>query len=162
MSKLLKVPICCVCLMLVLADASLAQGWRGIVPLRSTRADVARLYKRLTGASLFGIGLPSDTFTILGEGERVNIHYSLGRCVEGWNVKRDTVISVSVSTKQMPIPLAEMKAELENLPWTEDHGWLSYWNMKDGISYKVYDRKVYEVTYFPGENDRSLACKKGR
>ena len=162
MDKLLRVAVGCVFLTPLQADRSFAKGWHGIVPLRSTRADVARLYKRLTGASLFGVGLPGDSFNIIGEG-MVGIQYSLGRCVEGWKVKKDTVVRVSVHLTN-PVPFADMRAELENLPRSEDDaGALYYWNDMDGIQYVIQDERVTSITYGVNEDDeRSLACQKAR
>jgi hypothetical protein len=161
MKGFLRLAVYCFCFILFSADASFAKEWRGIVPLRSTRGDVARLYKHLTGASLFGIGLPHDTFNIAGEG-MINIRYSLGRCVEGWKVKRDTVVSVTIYLTKH-IPFADMKTELENLPHDEDDsGAVYYKNKREGIYYVVQDRKVTSVTYEPSEMDRNLVCKQSQ
>jgi hypothetical protein len=159
MDRLMKSVVCSFCLILLLTDTSFAKEWRGIVPLRSTRKDVARLYRQLTGASLFGIGLPHDSFNIIGEG-RVNILYSMGRCWQGWDVKRDTVVSVMVYLTT-PIPFEDMRAELEHLPRDEDDaGTVTYADQKAGTFYAVQDGGVVSITYGPDGWDRKKTCKR--
>lgn len=159
MDRILKSAACSFCLVLLLSDASLAKEWRGIVPLRSTRADIARLHKQLTGASLSGIGLPTDSFNIVGEG-RILVLYSMGRCWQGWDVARDTVVSVTVNLTN-PIPVEGMRAELERLPTDEDDaGTIYYKNNKDGVYYDVQDGKIISITYGPNERDQKTTCKK--
>ena len=69
------------CICGVLTAASLVQqaGWRGIVPLHSTRLDV----ERLIGSPMRPGGITYDLQT-----ERVNVGYSHGGCEKGeeWNV----------------------------------------------------------------------------
>jgi hypothetical protein len=159
MSRFRKLAVCSFCFILFWADTSSAKEWRGIVPLRSSRADVARLYRQLTGASLFGIGLPQDSFNVVGEG-MVIIQYSQGRCVEGWKIKRDAVVSITVNLTT-PIPFEDMRAELEHLPKdVDDTGTLSYKNKKEGIYYDVEDGKVISISYGPHERDQKMTCKK--
>jgi hypothetical protein len=159
MGRVLKWAACSFCIILLLADSSLAKEWRGIVPLNSTRTDIARLYKQITGASLSGIGLPTDSFDIVGEG-RVHILYSMGRCWQGWDVARDTVVSVTVNLTE-PIPFGNMRNELERLPNDEDDtGTLYYKNKKDGVYYAVQDGKIVSITYGPNEWAQQMTCKK--
>lgn len=159
MDRLIKSAACSICLVLLLNITSFAKEWRGIVPLRSTRKDIARLYKQLTGASLFGIGLPQDTFNIVGEG-MINIRYSHGGCVEGWDVKRDTIVSITVNLTD-PIPFEDMRATLEHLPHDEDDaGTITYADKKAGVFYAVQDGGVISITYGPDERDRKKTCKR--
>ena len=130
-----------------------AKPWRGIVPLCSTRADFARLYQRLSGATLSGIGLPSDSFNVIGEG-RVLIHYSVGSYVEGRKIKRDTVLSITIHLTN-PIPFADMKTELEQLPSEEDDTDARYYNShKEGVYYCVQGGRVTSITYGPARTRR--------
>jgi hypothetical protein len=159
MGRVLKWAACSFCLILLLAESSLAKQWRGIVPLKSTRTDIARLYKQLTGASLFGTGLPTDSFNIVGEG-RVHILYSMGGCWQGWDVARDTVVSVTVYLME-PIPFGNMSDELEHLPNDEDDtGTLYYRNKKDGLNYAVQGKRIVSITYGPNERAQKMTCKK--
>src|SRR6476659_7763140 len=78
-----------------------AEEWRGIVPLRSTRADVVRL-----------LGKPNELGRYEVNGERADIIYSDGPC-KGWHyslekvnckclVPKDTVLSIYVEPDQPP------------------------------------------------------------
>lgn len=143
-------PIFLSLLLLVPIGSASAKEWRGIVPLRSTRADVARLYQQLTGATLSGIGLPSDSFNVIGEG-RVLIQYSLGSYVEGRKIRRDTVVSITIHLTNA-ISFADMKTELEQLPSDEDNTDARYYNNhKEGIYYCVQGGKVTSITYGPAK-----------
>jgi hypothetical protein len=158
MNRVLKFAAFAFCLILLLADSSPAKEWRGILPLRSTRTDVERLYKQVTGASLSGVGLPTYSFNILGEG-RVDIFFLMERCWQGWDVEPNTVVSVTVNLTT-PIPFEKMRADLESLPYEEDDtGALYYKNKKEGIYYAVQAGKVVSITYGPSEQDQKLTCK---
>src|SRR5688572_11387406 len=77
-------PIVLLFSMVVVAEA---KDWRGIVPLRSTRVDVER--------ALGKPNAPYGRYKI--ENEEAVIVYSGERCANGWNVPRDTVLSIDVS-----------------------------------------------------------------
>lgn len=87
------------CFFMLFTAVSLSQGkeWRGIKPLQSTREDVIRLL----GYSNEPCGCAYD----LGD-ETVSIAYSTGPCEKGmpggWNVLRDTVISIHVNKIARP------------------------------------------------------------
>src|SRR5262245_1458410 len=65
-------------------------GWRGIVPLHSTRADVERIF----GAST------SDCKCVYNASDAViHVEYAIERCkgaLPGWNVPADTVLRFTV------------------------------------------------------------------
>ena len=70
-------------------------GWRGIVPLRSTRTHVERQL------GLFDVKCQCYET----EKEIVHVGYASAPCtgdVPGWNVPRDTVLSITVSPKSEP------------------------------------------------------------
>jgi len=95
-------------LAVVLIVMSSPQGYRGIVPLESTRKDVEKLF-----------GKPTDKYRGLYyfRDEIVSFEYSKQGCtspsrvegwpippVEGWNVSPDTVLFVRVNLrKQLPL-----------------------------------------------------------
>lgn len=79
-------------------------GYRGIVPIKATRADVERL-----------LGLPTDSKSQRYdfENETVTFHYSKYGCKrpaavegwpspgsEGWNVRPDTVLTITVTLRR--------------------------------------------------------------
>src|SRR5437762_3045701 len=86
--------------------SSQQQGWRGIVPLHSTREDV----ERLIGPPMKPGGITYDLTD-----ERVNIGYSAVPCTKGWpygwNVPKDTVTSIRVYTKKK-LNLSDLRLDL--------------------------------------------------
>jgi hypothetical protein len=133
-----------------------AQGWRGIVPLQSTRAEVLKL-----------MGEPnrSDYIYELDEGT-VRFLYARARCEKGlpsdwgnWNVPADTVINIAV---EVDIPLTDLKVQnIEKYKWyTDDSGATYYRLKKEGLEYQVQDGRVTGITYGPRISDASLMCVK--
>lgn len=153
MNKIIAAVACC--LLMFMADVSLAKEWRGIIPLHSTRADVIRL-----------LGEPThdgDSYE-MSEG-RVSILYAGQPCerrfgVERWNVPADTVLEITVvlkkvlSVKDLHLDLGGFKKE------PADYGQGSYRNDEEGISYNLWmTHLVGSITYGPTRNDAHLSCK---
>jgi hypothetical protein len=139
---------------------SSAKGWRDIVPLHSTRADVERL-----------LGPPSidrsDITFYEFERESVSLHYAKGPCgvdSSGWNVPRDTVIIIRVRPKPNLLRFADLKLdERRYKKETNDHVqyMINYINEEEGISYEVDTRDdniVTAIEYFPATKDAYLRC----
>jgi hypothetical protein len=78
------------------AQSVFAKEWRGIVPLRSVRADVERLLGPPSQAS------PYWSYYIL-PGELAVVHFQSMSCKDscrvGWDVPIDTVIGIGVIPK---------------------------------------------------------------
>jgi hypothetical protein len=132
-----------------------AKEWHGIVPLHSTRVDVERL-----------LGKPNGKFDRYQIGnDEVDIMYSRERCANGWNVPRDTVISVAVFVGGSP-PLSDLQPDLSNYNKEPDQhlrGRVYYVNASEGIRYHVQEQagksnKVIVVYYEPAEKDKNLRC----
>jgi hypothetical protein len=143
------------CMFIVLSSSALLQtvGWRGIVPLHSTRKDV----ERLLGASHESRGL-SSTYTT-DEG-KVLVFYSAGPCNKGvpqrWNVPLDTVISVTFQPRAKlllsDLGLDRTKYRREREPHTDRV--VYYFNKEDGIRISTRELEgegedVYSITYEP-------------
>jgi hypothetical protein len=137
-----------------------ARGWRGLVPLRSTRADVEQLLgqpaERISKYSVF----------YRGASETVIITYAKGlSCGKGekysqWRVPRDTVESILV-TPTTPLPLSELAIDQRNYEKRsgghrpED---VYYINDQEGESIRVFLGKVMEISLYPGRIDAHLSC----
>lgn len=137
-----------------------AQGWRGILPLHSTRADVERLLG--PPAESCKDGCDYDT-----KNEGVFVRYSIGRCADGgpnaWNVPPNTVLSLSINLAKRP-RLSELRLNLRRCKKTADpelHGYSSYENEDEGDSYAVSDDgRVYSINRFATtKDDRALRCQ---
>jgi hypothetical protein len=159
---MVKTIITCFCLSLIMANSSQVEGWRGIKPLHSTRADVERL-----------LGLPKESrgvaSTYYTKDERVNVSYSDGFCKEGnsddWNVPRDTVISFTVHPNAKllvdELKLDKTKYERQRDPHLE--GIVYYFNREEGvfIQARILEGRVEDVdsiTYEPAAADSHLRC----
>lgn len=161
MVNMIKTTIPCICAVLFMATLAQAKGWRGIVPLRSTRTDV----ERLLGAPKESRGVASTYDT---ENEKVLVFYSSGPCRKdasaGWNVPRDVVISFTISPKSK-IPLTDLKLDRTKYKRERDlHASLGvyYINEEEGIIITTRTLEdgedVYSITYEPSATDNYLRC----
>lgn len=128
--------------------------WRGIVPLRSTRADVERL-----------LGPPESASggVYVTEGERVSVTYAGRECDYGWRVPVDTVISFFVYPKEPP-KVADLKLDEKRYERRRDvHITTLYYyvDQKEGINYTVDTGRglVTGVEYYPALRDNALLCQ---
>ena len=133
----------------------MAQQWRELVPLETSRGNVEKL---------LGAYQISDLGYRVADGNLLVI-YSLGRCSgtgnAGWNVARDTVVSYTFYPKR------KWKFRRLKLDWTkvqrigsEDTPSISaFINKVDGVLYEVDGGYVRSVEYFPPERLNSLRCR---
>src|SRR5215213_1897008 len=138
-----------------------ANCWRGIVPLRSTRADVEKLLGQPVPESK-----ALDAATYKTESERVFVLYSTGPCdvkpSNGWNVPRGTVISISVEPNVKP-KFADLKldaSQYEKIRDPEVLDFTYYTNKKEGVSIEVNTSEGVVTTfrYSPMSEDHHLRC----
>ena len=136
------------------------RGWRGIVPLHSTRSDVERVLgppEQQTGASSAFYRTPTET---------VVIQYAQGRpCGIGekyslWRVPKDTVTSVLVTPTQ-PLTLSELG--IDESKYQKQQGGhrpedVYYVNEQTGETVVVFMNEVRSLTYSPGASDKDLLC----
>ncbi len=140
--------ICCVGVTLIFVGLSYGKDWHGIIPLRSTRADV----ERMLGPSPYGGGYAYET-----PDQRVFFTYSSGECRENetWNVPRETVVMIIAYPKTKPL-LSDLGLDLKTYKRTRDcnPGSFHYTDERDGISYAVDGEVVSEVIYYPNDEDQ--------
>jgi hypothetical protein len=143
------------CMTLGIATVCYGQGWRGIVPLHSTRQDVQRL-----------IGQPTEPngLTYNLKTERVTIYYSDGPCVKGWpygwNVARDMVTKILVY-HQARLTLEQLGVDVTRYVKTQNPrlGGSDYTSKELGISIGVKENGEVEVVqYQPSVKDQHLLC----
>jgi hypothetical protein len=159
---MVKTIITCFYVSLIMTNSSQAEGWRGIKPLHSTRAEVERT-----------LGIPRESTDVASTydtgNEKVLIFYSNSSCKkgisEGWNVPRDTVTSVTVSPKAKMLidglKLDKTKYERQRDPHLE--GIVYYISREEGvfIQARVLEGGVEDVdsiTYQPATTDDHLRC----
>lgn len=130
-----------------------AAPWHGVTPLRSTRADVARL---LGPPNLDGRYYEIDNFT-------VHIDYSDGPCQKGrsgWNVPRDTVVSLSLAPTQ-ELKFATLKIDKKKYKKSQDAELpevIYYTNEAEGVTISVSEGEVRNIYYTPAAKDAHLRC----
>ena len=160
--KIASLLLLCVCALLYPHARSQSAGWRGIVPLHSTRADVERL-----------LGKPNLAPNIYDlENERASIMYTNDPCTEGWqgsySVPRDTVLSIYV-VPQYDLALAKLHLDFSKYKRAEgvpapNHS--TYQNDDEGIAYLVDETGtrgkdvVRRILYNPSAADDGLRCPK--
>jgi hypothetical protein len=135
-----------------------AKEWRGIVPLKSTRADVEKL-----------LGKPNGLGRYQFENERAYINYSDGcsriddcRCL----VPKDTVTYIFV-TLESDLKLSDLKIDRTKYQKTRSThlpGIVTYSNDEEGIIYTVDDEddEITDITYLHTVRDcQSLIKNRG-
>jgi hypothetical protein len=132
-------------------------GWRGIVPLHSTREEV----ERLVGPPMMPGGITYDLKT-----ERLNVVYSIGGCREAgaeWDVAPATVMGMTVYP-QKRLMLSDLNIDLNRFeefinPHTRDS--ISYSNREEGLAIVTrLNGEVIVFEYFPRARDGHLHCPK--
>ena len=128
-------------------------GWRGIMPLHSTREEVERIF-----------GSSTNECKCLYKAADVSVHveYAIDRCkgvIPGWNVPADTVLRFHVrpTVRQH---LSELKLDIEKYTVSRDDTFTTYYaNRSEGIEYAVSsDGIVNSVSYIPSSGDDGLRC----
>lgn len=143
-------------LLITVSNNCSGKEWRGIIPLKSSRADVERLFGRPTG--------PLPTYYL--SDRTVTFSYSHCRCGDKckndlWNVPPDTVTSIYVGMKGI-VRLADLGLDLsqfkksrlaDDLP-----GSFIYDNAKEGLAIEGGEEYVTALIYGPRAEDNHLRC----
>jgi hypothetical protein len=150
-------------LLLALSLSARAESWRGITPLKSTRADV----ERLLGKPVPG-GLDFLAVYKLETGE-VHVQYATGRlCREldkcKCRVPDDTVIEVSVESK-VKAKFSTLKIDktvFDRFPLVENTSIMIYYNSEAGLAYSVSEKgdQILSVQYGPSKKDCETVLQK--
>lgn len=130
-----------------------AKSWRGITPLRSTRADVERL---------LGKPEPGTQGVFKTTNEVVRVTYARIECDYGWKVKPDTVVSLMIQP-QSPLKVTDLKLQTKKYEKRRDLNQQNvyyYISAKDGINYTVDEgpEVVTAIEYYPTTRDNRMKC----
>ena len=127
------------------------KGWRGIVPLHSTRADVERL---------LGSPRPGERYHL--NESNIIFHYSAGDCRSGrgaWNVPIDTVVWITVYPKPNPrlldLDIDKTKFKSRQGMHAEE---VYFDNQEEGLTLEVYAGMVQAFIYGPAVKEKHLRC----
>lgn len=134
-----------------------ASGWKGILPLRSTRKDAERMLGQPTGAC--------RCFYRFG-GDRIIIDYSDEVCHPGGpdesKIPKDTVTYITVYPEVKPKAL-DLKLDGSDYERTEDReikGLFYYSNPKNGITVAVDLGIVSHFYYGPVAGESIPSCSR--
>jgi hypothetical protein len=147
----------CVCVLLIFAEICYGKDWRGIIPLRSTRRDVARILGKPLYKTAFGAVYQKGN-------QRVLVTFSKGRCQEnsaGWNVPDGLVVLITVYPPEN-VTLDDLKLDLNKYRTFLDIHYriLNYFDDEEGFSIAAleHDKRVMFFDYYPGAKDKHLQC----
>lgn len=138
------------------------KSWKGLTPLKSSRADVEKV---LGGPAPGSREKHAATYSTAAG--RVFVLYSTGPCSvkpsNGWNVTEGTMLSLSFYPAPEPAfdeSKIDMK-EFEKRPDPEILSSVAYTNEKDGISITVnsWDNTITRYHYFPPSKNNKLKCE---
>lgn len=129
------------------------KGWRGIVPLHSTRTDVE---------AVLGKGTGECECSYYRDDMNIFFRYSSGTCDSGrsgdWNIGPNTVIGFTIYPKPTP-KLSDLKLDetkFEKKPNIGDS--LLYVNNEEGLSMQVWQGTVQSFDFWPAAGDEYLRC----
>lgn len=167
----LRTFITCTLLTLFAQSPPTAKGWRGIIPLRSTRADVERLLGAAPKKTLVVYDRPDEIVTVVYEVGKCSatVPEELSGISPGWNVPKDTVVSVDVRLKKR-VMLATLNLELRD--YKKEAGSdvpqiARYLNESEGFGLEVFElrngtgERVMSYFYVPTKEEERLRCPAG-
>lgn len=143
--------------LVLMPQANITNSWQGIVPLRSTRADV----ERLLGAATDSHG---QTRIYKTQSERIDVSYSSGRCGPGqvWNAQPDIVVRLIVRPVH-PTMIQDLDTK-SYVRVKESHpaNWVQYWSPDGGIVIQttIIDQaeEVLSITYQATKSEKTPKC----
>lgn len=144
-------------ILMTVSQTCLGKDWRGIIPLKSTRADVERLLGYQSG--------PLPTYYL--SDSTVTFWYSRCRCGDkckdnDWNVPVDTVVSIRVGLKGI-VRLADLGLDLtqfKKLPGDDDvPASFVYSNAEEGLAIEGGGEYASALIYGPRAKDDYLRCR---
>jgi hypothetical protein len=151
--KIINAILICIYMMLPANMPQEAKGWRGIMPLHSTRTDVERV-----------LGSPGGMCKCIYDtkNERVYVEYASAPCkgfLPGWNVPSGTVLSVTVTSKSEQ-QFSDLNIDESKFVKTYDDTMTVYYiNKEEGIKYRVSDLGIVKsISYIPSVKDNHLRC----
>jgi hypothetical protein len=145
---------------LFLVSSAEAKGWRGIVPLHSTRADVERLLgqpeKRMSEFSDFYRTPDGSVIIDYAQG----LPCGIGNKYSRWRVPRNTVTNIFLTLKRGS-PLSQLsidESKYKQMSGGHRPEDIYYLNELEGERLRVFQNEVMDIGYFPAAEDAHLEC----
>lgn len=151
------------CAILLLLAASVATGkeWRGIVPLKSTRADVERVFGVPKGRSEWVSYYKLANEIVVFNYETQRCDTDLGAFGYGWKVPLGTVTSIGIVPRGAH-RLEEYKAANNFKIDDNGTGLVYYTDAAAGLMIETYKNLVTLVEYYPEAVQGNLQCPRTR
>jgi len=146
--SILRITLCCLVIS-VLANSVVAKDWRGIVPLKSTLADVERLLGPTPAAGYYNLA-----------DEIVAFKFQTQPCDSfgfRWNVPPGTVTEIAIIPKGIH---RKHEYQLAGDSKVDDNGFgfVYYWDNNAGLMVETYKEIVTLVDYYPKSSEEPLRC----
>ncbi|HKY30407.1 MAG TPA: hypothetical protein VJM12_20915 [Pyrinomonadaceae bacterium] len=132
-------------ILLFAPEASYARDWRGIVPLRSTRADVVRIFNQCSDqreACAFSLDR-EDVFILFSGG----LTKEYARCSRSLNPETVMFVQVEPRTKLKLDVLKIRKKTLEAFPSTTTHRDIRSYRSNDGLLVSTFGGTILQLFY---------------
>ena len=148
---LIKLVICC-SLTLGMATVCSAKEWRGLVPLKSTRADVERLLGEPKQKSSFAYyyRFHDELAVVWFQSEPCD------QCSWDWHVPVGTVTTIGVIPLSVEAP---KPSQIEGFKSEDTNGGFVYYtNEVDGLTVETHKGRVTSLQYGPEKRFDDLRC----
>ena len=157
----------CICIMLTLPVLTYAKEWRGIIPMRSTRADVemllgeppappkdgSRQYTWNKGRSIYFLD-EGEVYIIYAEAEIPAAVDCLARIPAG------TVLMIQITPKNnlalIDVPIDETKFRKFDPSTPPNIGYAAYINEQEGLIIRTFESRVEQIIYIASAPDKGL------
>ena len=137
------------------SDQVAAKGWRGIVPLHSTRTDVVNRFSECEDGGRCFFTLDNEEVLIVFSGEWQK---GINECAK--QLASDTVLLVQVTLKK---PIRVKEAKIDNSRYKRfdpstprNMGYLGYIDNSSGLVIQSYKGMVTQMSYIAAQKDRVL------
>jgi hypothetical protein len=146
--------------LLGITTATQAKGWRGIIPLQSSRADVERLLgtptkKESEEAYIYNFG--NEVAVILFQSSSCDT--GLGRFGFGWNVPLGTVTNIGV----VPLKNAPVAEIIDVKDFHKDEGgagYIYYTKGDEGITVEAFNGNAVRIIFEHTSKGEGKQCPK--
>jgi hypothetical protein len=143
--------------LLVAAQASKGKEWRGIVPLKSTRADVERRFGKPDRWGDYQVGEERISFQYSEGGPCTDLYRTLGKDNCHCSLEDDTVVSIFVEpiSKRRVSDLKLDMTKFRRTPINPFPHTFEYSNRTEGINYEVDESedRIRSIEYYASSAD---------
>ena len=138
----------CIFVLLLSVQHVAAEEWRGIVPFRSTRADVVRVFGECSdGRNYCSFLIPNEEIVIEFAGD---VCPEVGLPNTVLMIERQLQKGTSLST----LGLDKRRFKTFNPWYSRNHDYVAYIDEKSGLLLKSFRGEIFQINYIPTKNER--------